>query len=113
MLGRFDEAHRLHDEAAGRAAELGMVRFETSLAWRRFDVAMLESDVSGAEKAVREICETAQAASRLGNFMLCCCNLAIALLALGREDEAEQWVDRGHESAPSEERNLVMAGKRE
>ena len=33
-----------------------------------------------------------------------CCNLAQALLELGRDDEAEQWLERGRETAPSEER---------
>jgi tetratricopeptide (TPR) repeat protein len=33
-----------------------------------------------------------------------CCNLAHALLGLGRDDEAEQWLERGLETAPSEER---------
>jgi hypothetical protein len=51
MLGRFDEAYRLHDNAADRAADLGLVRFRTWLAVRRFDVALLEGDASGAEAA--------------------------------------------------------------
>lgn len=35
--------------------------------------------------------------------MLYCCNLAQALLELGRDDEAEQWLERGRATAPSEE----------
>jgi hypothetical protein len=74
-----------------------LVRFRTWLAVRRFDVAMLEGDASGAEAAAQEVCETAQATGQLGNFMWFCCNLAQALLVLGRNDEA-QWLDRGHET---------------
>jgi tetratricopeptide (TPR) repeat protein len=33
-----------------------------------------------------------------------CCNLAEALLGLGRNDEAEQWLERGRKTDPSEER---------
>jgi hypothetical protein len=33
-----------------------------------------------------------------------CCNLAQALLELGRDDEAHQWLERGRETVPSEER---------
>ena len=104
MLGRFDEAHRLLDGAADRVAELGVPSFETSLPVRRFDIAMLEGDPARAETAAREACEAAEAATALGNYMWYCCNLAQALLELGREDEAEQRLERGRETAPSEER---------
>jgi class 3 adenylate cyclase len=103
MLGRFDEAHQLHDDAARRAAELGMATFDVDLAARRFEVAMFEGDAAGAEAAARETCEKAEAANRLGNFMSYSCDLALALLALGRDDEAEHWLDRGRDIAPSEE----------
>ena len=49
------------------------------------------------------MCETAAATAELGNFMWFCCNLARVLLELGRDDEAEQWLERGREMAPSEE----------
>ncbi len=104
MLGRFDEAHRLLAEAADRTAELGEIRFQLYLALHRFDVAMLEGDPARAEAAARETRERAEATGELGNLMLFCCNLAQALLALGRDDEAEQWLDRGRETAPSEAR---------
>jgi tetratricopeptide (TPR) repeat protein len=84
-------------------AELGAVRFQTYLALRRFEVAMLEGDATRAEVAAREACETTEAAAELGNFMWFCCNLAQALLGLRRDDEAEQWLERGRETAPSEE----------
>ena len=104
MLGRFDEVRRLHAGVADRIAELGVVRLRTYLTLRRFDVAMLEGDMSRAEAAARETCETTEVTGELGNFMSFCCNLAQALLALGRDDEAETWLERGRETAPSEER---------
>lgn len=103
MLGRFDEAHRLLDGVADHVAELGVARFQTSLAVRRFDVARLEGDAVRAEALARDVCETAEATAVLNNFMLFCCNLAQALLGLGRDDEAEQWLARGRETAPSDE----------
>jgi tetratricopeptide (TPR) repeat protein len=103
MLGHFEDANRLHAEAADRAADLGL-RFQMYLAVRRFEVAMLAGDASRAETAAREACEAVEALGELGNFMWFCCNLAQALLGLGRDDEAEQWLARGHETAPSEER---------
>jgi class 3 adenylate cyclase len=104
MLGRFDEAHRLLAEATERVAELGLARFATNLALHRFDVAILEGDAAAAELAAREACEIAQAQGEVGNLMLSCCNLAQALLALGREDEAEEWLRLGRETNPTEER---------
>jgi tetratricopeptide (TPR) repeat protein len=103
MVGNFDEAHRLLDEAADRVAELGVARFRSHLAMRRFDVTMWEDDPARAVVAVREACETAEATGALANFMWYCCALGQALLELGRDDEAEHWVERGRETAPSEE----------
>src|SRR5262249_10811555 len=105
MLGRFDEAERLLTEAAGRLAELGAVRFDIFLLWRRFEVAMLEGEADRAEAAAREMCDTAEASADLGNFMFFSCGLAQALLQLGRDDEAELSLERGREIAPSDERH--------
>ncbi|MBA3428626.1 MAG: hypothetical protein H0U07_08660 [Actinobacteria bacterium] len=51
---------------------------------------------------------TPRATAEFGSFMRASCNLAQALLALGRDDEAEQWLERGRETAPSEERLAQM-----
>ena len=107
-LGRFDEARTLLSEAADRAAELGAVRLRTSLAWHRFEVAMLEDDPVSAEEAAREACEGAQATGELGNYMGFCCILAQALVAQGRVNEAEEWLERGHQTAWSDERHTQM-----
>jgi len=111
MLGRFDEAQRLLSEAADRTAELGVARFGAWLALRRFEVAMLEGDSARAEEAAREMCETLEATGELGNFMWSCCNLAHSLLGLGRDDEAEQWLERAREAAPSDERLPQMLSR--
>jgi class 3 adenylate cyclase/tetratricopeptide (TPR) repeat protein len=108
MLGRFDEARRLLSEAADRAAELGAVRVRTTLAWHRFEVAMLEDDPVRAEEGAREACEGAKASGELGNYMSFCCSLAQALLAQGRADEAEEWLERGRRS---DERQTQMLAR--
>ncbi|MGH3017192.1 MAG: AAA family ATPase [Gaiellaceae bacterium] len=112
MLGRFDESHRLQAEAADRVAELGVTRLRGLLAWRRYEVSMLEGDTSRALEAARENCETAERTGELGNFMWFSGNLAHALLALGRDDEAEQWLERGLVTAPSEERLARIVWRR-
>jgi tetratricopeptide (TPR) repeat protein len=103
MLGRFDEAHRLLADAADRVDELGVVRLRTHLAMRHFDLAMLQGEPARAETAARKACESGKAAAAVGNFMWYCSSLAQALLELGRDNEAEQWLERGRETAPSEE----------
>ena len=111
MVGRFDEAHGLLSDAADRVAELGVVRHRTWLALRRFEIAMLNCDPARAEEAAREMCETLEATNEFGNFEWACCNLAQALVGLGRDDEAEQWLERGRETAPSEERLPQMLSR--
>jgi class 3 adenylate cyclase len=102
-LGHFDDAKRLHAEAADHIAELGVPRAQIFLASRRFDLAMLEGDFEAAEAAAREACEQALAVDELGNFMFFASHLAQGLMGLGRDGEAEQWLDDSREKAPSEE----------
>jgi tetratricopeptide (TPR) repeat protein len=64
----------------------------------------LAGDAGRAESAAREGCEAALESGDLGNFMFLCCMLGDALLALGQDDEAEHWLERGRRDAPSEER---------
>ena len=108
MLGRFEEAQRLLTEAADRVAELSVTRFQIQLAWHRSYVAMLEGELAAAETAAREACDVTLASAEMGNFMWLCCNLAQALTALGRDDDAEQWVERGRETDPSEFRSTQI-----
>ena len=112
MLGRFDEANGLLAQAADRLGERGLgSTFWVSLAWRRFEVAMLAGDAGRAEAAARTGCEAALESGDLGNFMFLCCMLGHALLALGRDEEAEQWLERGRRDAPSEERIPQMLSR--
>jgi class 3 adenylate cyclase/tetratricopeptide (TPR) repeat protein len=103
MLGHFDEAHALLEGVAERAAELGAARHMMSLGWRNFDVAKLEGRWAEAEAAARQACEAAEAGAELGNYMFFCCMRAEALVELGRLDEADEWLERGQGTAPSDE----------
>ena len=49
------------------------------------------------------MCETAEATADLGDYMWYRCNLARALLGLGRDDEALTRLERGRETSPNEE----------
>jgi tetratricopeptide (TPR) repeat protein len=104
MLGRFDEANELLAQGADRLAERGLgATFWVSLAWRRIEVAMLAGDAASAEAAARSGCETALESGDLSNFMWLCAMLGHALIALGRDEEAEEWLARGLVTAPSDE----------
>ena len=103
MQGGFDEARAVHDAAAVRLAEFGVPRYLLYLAVRRYDVATYEGDVVTAEAAAREACEIALETSELNNLMTFCSNLGRALVELGRATEAEEWLERGRDLAPSEE----------
>jgi tetratricopeptide (TPR) repeat protein len=121
MLGRFEEARALLAGVTERLEELGATRFRQWLAFRRFEVARLEHDWVEAESAARETCELAEA-ERL-NYLWFSCNRAEALVELGRSDEAEHWLDKGIETAATEEptpqmlwrqvRARVLAGRGE
>jgi hypothetical protein len=50
------------------------------------------------------MCDAAEASADLGNYLSFCSYLAEARLGLERDDEAERWLERGRETAPSEER---------
>jgi class 3 adenylate cyclase/tetratricopeptide (TPR) repeat protein len=103
MLGRFDDARGLLAEATDRIAVSGALRPRIWLAQRQFEVAMLESEWERAEMSAREMCETAERIGDLGNYLWECCQLAGALLEVGRDSEAEHWLERGRETAPTEE----------
>ena len=101
MLGRFDEARALQDRSAQRLAELGSVRGPLILALRRYYVSMLEGDYRRAETAAREMCERALATGELASFLELSPLLALALLELGRDEEADEWLERAHAAAPT------------
>src|SRR6185503_10431691 len=46
------------------------------------------------------VCDEAWSTDQLSGFMWASCCLAQALLELGRDEEVEQWLERGPEVAP-------------
>jgi class 3 adenylate cyclase/tetratricopeptide (TPR) repeat protein len=96
-LGRFDEARPLLTETLAQMKERGMrlqVAMWMQLAW---DIEMLAGNHAGAERVARQGCEQLE---RLGEHSFLsteASELAEALYALGRYDEAEQWALRGLE----------------
>ncbi len=109
QLGRFEEARELIVASTSLAEERGWPHASVALAWRRFDLAMLEGQPAAAETAAREAYEASgEEPASLGWG---CCILARALVALGRDDEALGWVALGRERWPSTEREAQMLSR--
>jgi tetratricopeptide (TPR) repeat protein len=101
MLGRFDEARELQAHSAQRLTELGSIRGPLVLALRRYYVSMLEGDYGHAEAAAREMCERALTTGELSSFLEFSPMLALALLELDRDEEADEWLERAHAGTPT------------
>ena len=101
--GRFDESRSLLADTIAQMNERGMAfsaAFAMQTAWR---TEMLAGDDTAAERAARHGCE--QLARLGGRSFLSTqsCQLADALYALGRYEEAEQWALRGLELGSSDD----------
>ena len=96
-LGRFDEARPLLTETLAQMKERGMrllLAETTGFVW---DIEMLADDHAAAERAARQGCEQLERLGEHSFLSTQACQLAEALYALGRYDEAEQWARRGLE----------------
>jgi tetratricopeptide (TPR) repeat protein len=96
-LGRFDEARPLLTETLAQMNERGM-RLQVAISMEVVWVCeMLAGDHAAAERAARQGCEQLERLGEHGWFSAEACELAEALYALGRYEEAEQWALRGLE----------------
>ena len=96
-LGRFDEARSLMAAAVAAMNERGM-RLDAATAMQSvWDCEMLAGDYAAAERAARQGCEQLEQLGEHGRLAVEAGELAEALYALGRYEEAEQWALRGLE----------------
>ena len=96
-LGRFDEARSLRAAAVAAMQERGM-RLEAATAMQvAFDCEMLAGDYAAAERAARQGREQLEQLGEHGRLAVQTGQLAEALYALGRYEEAERWALRGLE----------------
>ena len=102
-LGRFDEARSLLTETIAQMNERGLAMragHAMQTAWR---IEMLAGDDAAAERAARLGCEQLDSLGEQNYLSTQSCQLADALYALGRYDEAEQWALRGLELGSSDD----------
>jgi class 3 adenylate cyclase/tetratricopeptide (TPR) repeat protein len=97
MLGRFEEARAIHRALSVRYEELGMRVFIGTSGQERWAIERLAGDLVSAEREARAGCELLEALGEKAWLSTQACELGAALLALGRDDEAEQWAERGRE----------------
>jgi tetratricopeptide (TPR) repeat protein len=97
MLGRYDEAKALFADARARHEELGLRAWVGTSAQSRGRVEMNAGDFAAAERELREGCEILEQLGERGWQSTVACMLAMTLVELGQDDEAERWAERGRE----------------
>jgi tetratricopeptide (TPR) repeat protein len=97
MLGNFDEARSIHAALRSRFEELGMLSWLATSGQHRWATERLAGDPVAAEREARIGCELLDHMGEKGWLSTSSCQLALALVALGRDEEAEEWAERGRE----------------
>jgi len=91
MRGRFAEARALLSQARARSDELGQRTWSVVQSRDRWMVEMLAGDFAAAERESRWGCEMLEQMGEKNWLSTRAGELAQALCALGRFDEAEEW----------------------
>jgi predicted ATPase/class 3 adenylate cyclase len=97
MRGNFEEARALLTEARARSEELGSLTWTGTMAERAWQIEMLAGDADAAEREARLGCELLEQIGEKSWLSTEAGELAQALYALGRYDEAEEWSKRSEE----------------
>jgi tetratricopeptide (TPR) repeat protein len=96
-LGRFDEARSLLIGTVAQMNERGMRLSAAMAPEATWFIEMLAGDHAAAERAARHGCEQLDELGERSMLSTQSCELAEALYALGRYEEAEQWALHGLE----------------
>ena len=95
MAGRFDEARAAAEDVRARMEAVGSRFRLAGLAFWIGPMHMLAEEYEEAERVIRESIETFEGIGDKGFVSTLVCDLAEALLAQGRPDEAEELAERG------------------
>jgi tetratricopeptide (TPR) repeat protein len=96
-LGRIDEARRMHEEVLAAFRDRGMELSVGIAGQQTWEIAMVEGDLEAAVAAGRDSCVLLDAMGERGWMSTNAAQLAEALYLLGRDDEAQQWMERSLE----------------
>jgi len=103
MGGRFEEGRALFDRARSLQEELGLRFLSARMALLLGDFEMLAREPAAAERECRRGCEIFQAMGETGRFSTLAVQLADALYALGRDEEALSFTEESEKaSAPDD-----------
>jgi class 3 adenylate cyclase len=103
LEGRFEEARTLLAQARARADELGAQTLSVIQSELRWQVEMLAEDFTAAERESRWGCEMLEQMGERAWLSTEAGELAQALYALGRYDEAEEWARKSKEAGASDD----------
>jgi class 3 adenylate cyclase/tetratricopeptide (TPR) repeat protein len=111
-LGRFDQARSLLSQTIAQLNERGLALFAAysmGAAWR---IEMLAGDDIAAERVSRQGCQELERLGEHSWLSTQACQLADALYALGRYEEADRWARRGLELGSSDDLATQHTGLR-
>jgi len=109
-LGRFGEARSLLADTLAQMNERGLALFAAHAMQTAWQIEMLAGDHAAAERAARQGCEQLDRLGERSALSTQACELAEALYALGRYEEAEQWALRGLELGSTDDLATQLYG---
>lgn len=110
---RFDEARRLLGEAAATYEEIGDTYALANNSGRVLGrVEQLSGDAASAERALRGCCATFEQIHDQAGLSTVAAELADALYALGRDEEAGGWIDLAQKCAADDDVNAQHTWRR-
>ena len=103
MLGNFDEARQLREQAQATWEDLGL-RLELAGAGQNFGwVELLAGDLAAAEREFRAVYELSERMGETGYLSTTAGFLAEALYAQGRDEEALRYTKEGERAAAADD----------
>jgi class 3 adenylate cyclase/tetratricopeptide (TPR) repeat protein len=109
-VGRFDEARSVLAETIGHANERGLAYSAAYAMQGGGEIEMLAGDYAAAERLGRQTCEQLDRLGERAVLSTTAVELADALYALGRYEEAGQWARRGLELGSSDDLATQVGG---
>jgi tetratricopeptide (TPR) repeat protein len=103
MRGNFDAARTLLEQGKQRLTELGHSTFLVLQTEREWEIEMLAGNPAAAERRIRWGCEMLERMGERSWLSTSAAELAQALFALGRVDEASEWADKSNDLGASED----------
>jgi tetratricopeptide (TPR) repeat protein len=109
-VGRFDEARSVLAETIGQMNERGLAYSAAYAMQGGYEIETLAGDDAAAERAARQGCEQLDRLGERAVLSTSAGELAEALYALGRYEEAGQWARRGLELGSSDDLATQVGG---